>query len=95
MHSTGNIDASDDEPLYYSEGAKLPSNAPAWAVAASERLKKRRENGYRSSCNPPTGVTKVLLHSCCAPCRCVSRIFSMILFHGNITCSCMVLLLPS
>lgn len=54
--------------LSYSEGAKLPQNAPDWAVQASERLKKRREDGYKSTCIPPPSVSKVLLHSCCAPC---------------------------
>jgi len=54
--------------ISYSEGAKLPPNAPEWAVSASERLKKRREEGYKSSCSPPAGVKNVLLHSCCAPC---------------------------
>lgn len=60
---------STNSSISYSEGAKLPSNAPSWAVAASERLKKRREeDNYKSICKPPSGVTKVLLHSCCAPC---------------------------
>lgn len=54
--------------ISYSDGAKLPPTAPDWAVAASERLKKRREEGYQSSCTPPPGVKNVLLHSCCAPC---------------------------
>ena len=60
---------STNSSISYSEGAKLPSNAPSWAVAASERLKKRREeDNYKSICKPPSGVSKVLLHSCCAPC---------------------------
>ncbi|KAL9185734.1 hypothetical protein ACHAXT_003511 [Thalassiosira profunda] len=54
--------------LAYSEGGKLPPTAPEWAVAASQRLKKRREEGHQSLCAPPPGVTRVLLHSCCAPC---------------------------
>lgn len=54
--------------LSYSEGASLPPNAPQWAVAASERLKQRREHGYKSNLQIPDGVKKVLLHSCCAPC---------------------------
>lgn len=63
------MSTSSSSSITYSDGAKLPPNAPAWAVAASERLKKRREDdGYKSTCTPPTGVSKVLLHSCCAPC---------------------------
>lgn len=65
MSSSG---TASSHALTYSDGAKLPSSAPSWAVAASERLKKRREGGYVSSCSPPPGVTRVLLHSCCAPC---------------------------
>ena len=59
---------NNTNPLTYSEGAKLPPTAPTWAIAASDRLKKRREEGYISSCNPPPDVKSVLLHSCCAPC---------------------------
>lgn len=59
---------TNSNKLSYSEGAKLPSNAPQWAIAASERLHKRRSEGYKSTCTPPDGVTNVLLHSCCAPC---------------------------
>jgi len=54
--------------LSYSEGAAIPSDAPEWAVSASERLKQRFENGYESELVPPEGVKRVLLHSCCAPC---------------------------
>lgn len=54
--------------IAYSEGANLPPSAPSWAVEASDRLKERRKNGYKSECTPPQGVTNVLLHSCCAPC---------------------------
>ncbi|KAL7499741.1 hypothetical protein ACHAWT_010709 [Skeletonema menzelii] len=61
-------ETKSNNSLTYSEGAKLPNTAPSWAIAASERLKKRREEGYTSSCNPPPNVKKVLLHSCCAPC---------------------------
>lgn len=61
-------ETKSNSQLNYSEGAALPTNAPSWAVAASERLKQRREEGYKSSCDPPPGVNKVLLHSCCAPC---------------------------
>ncbi len=61
-------ETKSNSQLTYSEGAALPTNAPSWAVAASERLKQRREEGYKSSCDPPPDVKKVLLHSCCAPC---------------------------
>jgi len=58
--------------LKYSEGAALPSNAPEWAVAASQRIKELRERGngglYAENDSPPDGITKILLHSCCAPC---------------------------
>ena len=54
--------------ISYSEGAKLPSDAPAWAVAASDRLREKRESGYISEIDVPDGVKRVLLHSCCAPC---------------------------
>ena len=54
--------------LSYSEGAAVPDDAPEWAVASSERLRERRDNGYVSSADPPEGVRRVLLHSCCAPC---------------------------
>ena len=60
--------ARSSSELSYSEGAKLPSDAPAWAVAASERLREKREAGYISSIDVPDGVKRVLLHSCCAPC---------------------------
>ena len=61
-------DDNASSTLSYSEGAKLPENAPAWAVAASERLQERRENGYVADLDVPPGVKRVLLHSCCAPC---------------------------
>lgn len=55
--------------LSYSDGTKeLPSDAPHWAIKASERLKQRRSNGYVSSVDVPSEVKRVLLHSCCAPC---------------------------
>ncbi len=58
--------------LKYSEGAALPSNAPEWAVAASERIKEKiSEKGKAGLYNenpPPEGISKILLHSCCAPC---------------------------
>ena len=64
---------SSPPPLSYSDGAKLPCNAPAWAISASKRLAERRQRELQeghviSSCIPPPGVTRVLLHSCCAPC---------------------------
>ena len=64
----GADDNNASSTLSYSEGAKLPENAPAWAVAASERLQERRENGYVADLDVPPGVKRVLLHSCCAPC---------------------------
>ena len=64
----GTADNNASSSLSYSEGAKLPENAPAWAVAASERLQERRENGYVADLDVPPGVKRVLLHSCCAPC---------------------------
>jgi len=55
--------------LSYSEGAALPSDAPDWAVAASERIKTAREaGGLGQTAIPPEGTKRVLLHSCCAPC---------------------------
>jgi hypothetical protein len=54
--------------LSYNEGAALPSNAPAWAVAASERIQAKLKDGLLSTSPPPPGVKSILLHSCCAPC---------------------------
>jgi len=55
--------------LSYSEGCKnVPSDAPDWAIAANERLKAKMAKGEQSILNPPEGVKRVLLHSCCAPC---------------------------
>eukprot|EP00978_Attheya_sp_CCMP212_P031488 scaffold119182_cov35-Attheya_sp.AAC.1 len=54
--------------LSYSEGAPLPVEAPTWAVAARDRINEKREKGLVHKCEPPPGVTRVLLHSCCAPC---------------------------
>jgi predicted adenine nucleotide alpha hydrolase (AANH) superfamily ATPase len=54
-------------PLQYDDGA-LPSSAPQWAIAASERLRIQREQGLGTTAVPPPGVKRVLLHSCCAPC---------------------------
>jgi len=54
--------------LTFNEGSSLPSNAPEWAVAASERIRQKRAMGDVSSIRPPDGVKNVLLHSCCAPC---------------------------
>ena len=55
-----------NKPLKYSEGASLPPHAPAWAVAASERLREAQQQQQQRL--PPPGVSKILLHSCCAPC---------------------------
>lgn len=56
--------------LSYNDGASnIPSDVPEWALAASERIKMRREQGLKgNTAEPPPGVDKVLLHSCCAPC---------------------------
>jgi hypothetical protein len=55
--------------LAYNEGATLPSDAPTWAITASQRIKEKLEStGKITHAVPPPGVTKVLLHSCCAPC---------------------------
>lgn len=62
--------------LSFHEGAVLPKNAPSWAVSASERIQEklqRRETGTTiaeesSQAIPPDVVSRVLLHSCCAPC---------------------------
>jgi predicted adenine nucleotide alpha hydrolase (AANH) superfamily ATPase len=53
--------------LSFSEGAALPSDAPAWAVAASERLQAKLAQGIPKT-KPPEGISRILLHSCCAPC---------------------------
>lgn len=59
--------------LSYNDGASslgvVPSDAPQWALAASERIQQRRELGLAdTTAKPPLGVNSVLLHSCCAPC---------------------------
>jgi predicted adenine nucleotide alpha hydrolase (AANH) superfamily ATPase len=61
--------SSAQQVLSYDNGAsKVPPDAPIWAVAASERLRERREKGLDGTAKPPQGVSRVLLHSCCAPC---------------------------
>lgn len=56
-------------PLSYSDGEAVLSDAPEWAVSASERIRVKREQGLNvSTLSPPEGVKRVLLHSCCAPC---------------------------
>jgi predicted adenine nucleotide alpha hydrolase (AANH) superfamily ATPase len=61
---------SSSTALSYNDGAPLPSSAPDWAVAASERLRQKRsgEENAGQELQPPPNVTTVLLHSCCAPC---------------------------
>jgi len=55
--------------ITYSEGATLPNNAPQWAISASQRIHhKLKSTGKVANAKPPPGVSKVLLHSCCAPC---------------------------
>ena len=63
------------QELSYNEGGALPSDAPIWAISASERIKEklamsksRGSGGILSQSTPPQGVSRVLLHSCCAPC---------------------------
>jgi predicted adenine nucleotide alpha hydrolase (AANH) superfamily ATPase len=61
--------SSSQNKLSYSEGAALPAEAPEWAISASNRLKEKlRLTGKISNAVPPDDATKVLLHSCCAPC---------------------------
>jgi len=47
-----------------------PSNAPEWAIAASDRIRKRmsKDGCVYNDNSPPEGISKILLHSCCAPC---------------------------
>lgn len=55
--------------LSYNEGASLPSDAPEWALSASQRIQEKlKKTGKIANAIPPEGVKKVLLHSCCAPC---------------------------
>ena len=60
--------------LKYSEGAAVPANAPDWAVSASQRIQERLSSNKNGKVGllydnpPPQGVSKILLHSCCAPC---------------------------
>ena len=57
--------------LSYSEGSslKVPPTAPEWAISASKRIQQKlSETGKISTAKPPPGVSRVLLHSCCAPC---------------------------
>lgn len=62
-------ESAPSSTLSYSDGAPLPSSAPDWAVAASERLRQKRAATNKvSTVAPPEGVERVLLHSCCAPC---------------------------
>ena len=58
--------------LSYDDGVPLmDDSAPDWAIAASQRLQEKRDRTGSSPSTmivPPIGVTRVLLHSCCAPC---------------------------
>ncbi|GFH48063.1 hypothetical protein CTEN210_04539 [Chaetoceros tenuissimus] len=79
------------EKLSYSEGAALPESAPSWAVSASKRIQEKLETiGKISTAQPPEGVSRVLLHSCCAPCSgamveemCASDIDEVVVFFYN------------
>ena len=53
--------------LHYDEGGSslLPTNAPLWAMEANNRLQQKSRV---TRAIPPEGVTRILLHSCCAPC---------------------------
>lgn len=84
--SSSSSETATAVPLQYSDGAltkevvpttttitttATTSAAPEWAVAASERIRLRKEGGQGGTVPhavPPLGVTRVLLHSCCAPC---------------------------
>lgn len=58
-----------ENQLSYNEGAALPPDAPEWAVSASQRIQEKlATTGKISQAAPPPGCTRVLLHSCCAPC---------------------------
>lgn len=71
---TNEVETSSRPKLSYGEGAPLPENAPHWAVAAHDRLQAKLEerekagDGSLFGVVPPSGVKRVLLHSCCAPC---------------------------
>ncbi len=56
--------------LSYNEGASLPPDAPEWAVSASHRIQEKlsTNGGKISQATPPPGCSRILLHSCCAPC---------------------------
>lgn len=91
--------------LSYDDGAALPELAPGWAIAASERLQQKRrmllaaqkEEGLggdtttSTTIRPPEGVSRVVLHSCCAPCsgamveemRSSSEIQEVVVFFYN------------
>jgi len=76
--------------LSYSEGGQLPSDAPSWAVAASERIREKMAKGLGTTAVPPEGVKRVLLHSCCAPCSgamveemCASKVDEVVVFFYN------------
>ena len=57
------------EKLSYNEGASLPTDAPEWAISASQRIQEKlASTGKISQAAPPPGCSRVLLHSCCAPC---------------------------
>jgi epoxyqueuosine reductase len=51
--------------LKYSEGS-AESEHPQWALEAHARI--RSKGGPSPPIQPPTGVKRLLLHSCCAPC---------------------------
>jgi predicted adenine nucleotide alpha hydrolase (AANH) superfamily ATPase len=65
QHTNNNRISTMSSSLSYNDGASLPENAPDWAVAASERLAAKDAPDVAI---PPEGASRVLLHSCCAPC---------------------------
>ena len=61
--------SSVTKEISYNEGASLPTDAPEWALSASQRIQEKlKATGKIANAIPPKGVKKVLLHSCCAPC---------------------------
>lgn len=66
-HNRDNDNTS--KPVIQEDTPSLPDNAPTWAVEASRRIQQKRKAGERlTDQEPPPGVSKILLHSCCAPC---------------------------
>ena len=60
--------APPESSFSISSASILGDNAPAWAVDAHARVQEKRQRGESLTEPPPPGVSKILLHSCCAPC---------------------------